>query len=297
MASNQLLSVNDSGNEIAFRSEPVRTVVGCSSPSILSKLRQMVRSEPLISVVAACSNGQDLLSACEQLYPDLLILDGRIAGPDAVTVASLVQRRYQARVILVTENLPDGVQEDSDQPELIASEFRAQPFHAECLNHKVRQTVERKATSKRCELDLASNWGRKPEGQRDRERVSAEVKSPLDNHRGGAEQRMMRKLLVRDSGVVKVVPFDDIEWVDAAGDYMCVHARGETLVMRSTLRELMEKLDADIFARIHRSTIVNIEKIVSLTPLPKGAGLLELSVGKTLKVSRNYRDAVKDLFQ
>jgi two-component system LytT family response regulator len=78
---------------------------------------------------------------------------------------------------------------------------------------------------------------------------------------------------------------------------MSVHAKGETLVMRSTLRELMEKLDADIFARVHRSTIVNVEKIVSLTPLPKGAGLLELSVGKTLKVSRNYRDAVKDLFQ
>jgi len=78
---------------------------------------------------------------------------------------------------------------------------------------------------------------------------------------------------------------------------MCVHANGETLVMRSTLRELMGKLDDRIFARIHRSTIVNVEKIVSLTALPKGAGMLKLSVGKSLKVSRNYRDSVRGLFQ
>jgi two-component system LytT family response regulator len=67
--------------------------------------------------------------------------------------------------------------------------------------------------------------------------------------------------------------------------------------MRSTLRELIDKLDGRTFARIHRSTIVNVEKIVSLTPLAKGAGLLELACGKTLKVSRNYRDSVKNLFQ
>ena len=80
---------------------------------------------------------------------------------------------------------------------------------------------------------------------------------------------MKRKLLVRDSGVVKVIPFDDIVWVDAAGDYMCVHAGGETHVIRSTLRDLMTKLDDNLFVRIHRSTIVNVERVVSVTPLQR----------------------------
>jgi DNA-binding LytR/AlgR family response regulator len=167
------------------------------------------------------------------------------------------------------------------------------------LNLKVRQTLELKSTQ-RNDRETSGHLGSKATRHLPRTHdaeLAANLGSQNEKRRNGAEQRMMRKLLVRDSGVVKVVPFDDIEWVDAAGDYMCVHAKGETLVMRSTLRELMEKLDADIFARVHRSTIVNVEKIVSLTPLPKGAGLLELSVGKTLKVSRNYRDAVKDLFQ
>ena len=108
---------------------------------------------------------------------------------------------------------------------------------------------------------------------------------------------MKRKLLIRDSGVIKVIPFDDIDWVDAAGDYMCVHALGETHIVRSTLRELMGRLDDKSFARIHRSTIVNIERVVTITPLQKGGSLLHLAEGQTLKVSRNYRESIRQLFK
>ena len=96
---------------------------------------------------------------------------------------------------------------------------------------------------------------------------------------------------------VKVIPFDDIDWVDAAGDYMCVHAKGETHIIRITLGELMDRLEDKLFVRIHRSTIVNIERVVSITALPKGGSLLELSEGTALKVSRNYRESVRKLFQ
>jgi two-component system, LytTR family, response regulator len=112
-----------------------------------------------------------------------------------------------------------------------------------------------------------------------------------------ASESIKDKLLVRDSGVVKVIPFDDIDWVDAAGDYMCVHALGETHIIRITLGELMEKLDDKLFIRIHRSTIVNVQRVVSITPLPKGGSLLELSAGETLKVSRNYRESIRNLFR
>ena len=106
-----------------------------------------------------------------------------------------------------------------------------------------------------------------------------------------------RKLFVKDSGVVKVIPFEDIDWVDAAGDYMCVHASGETHIIRITLGELMEKLDEKLFVRIHRSTIVNIERVISIAALPKGGSLLELTSGTSLKVSRNYRESVRSFFR
>ena len=58
----------------------------------------------------------------------------------------------------------------------------------------------------------------------------------------------------------------------------------------------MGKLDDKLFVRIHRSTIVNVQRVVSITPLPKGGSLLELSAGETLKVSRNYRESIRNLF-
>jgi two-component system LytT family response regulator len=130
------------------------------------------------------------------------------------------------------------------------------------------------------------------------ERVSSATPVEADVHEPEpASGSIKGKLLVRDSGVVKVIPFDDIDWVDAAGDYMCVHASGETHVIRITLGELMEKLDDKLFVRIHRSTIVNVQRVVSITPLPKGGSLLELSEGETLKVSRNYRESIRNLFR
>ena len=128
--------------------------------------------------------------------------------------------------------------------------------------------------------------------------ISERIVSDSSKHTSDdVPEGMKQKLLVRDSGVIKVIPFEDIDWVDAAGDYMCVHALGETHVIRSTLRELMGKLNDNRFARIHRSTIVNIERVVTITPLQKGGSLLHLSQGETLKVSRNYRESIRSLFQ
>ena len=108
--------------------------------------------------------------------------------------------------------------------------------------------------------------------------------SSKQHQRSTKADNSRRKLFVKDSGVVKVIPFDDIDWVDAAGDYMCVHAKGETHIIRITLGELIDKLDENLFVRIHRSTIVNIERVVSIAALPKGGSLLELTSGTSLKV-------------
>ncbi|MGB1341569.1 MAG: LytR/AlgR family response regulator transcription factor [Pseudomonadales bacterium] len=271
-----------------------RVIVGCGSRGILNKLKTLVRQEALVDVVAACSSGEDIFQACEQLTPDLAIIDSRIPDLDVVSLITKLASQSQLRILLVSES-------DECHPGttgLIAVEVKPKIFDETCLHRSALSILERKLCGESRSDGAAKRLfsglnGREPI----RSTTGSQGPGTKTDRRDGAEQRMLRKLVVRDSGVVKVVPFDDIEWVDAAGDYMCVHARGETLVMRSTLRELMEKLDARVFARIHRSTIVNIEKIVSLTPLAKGAGLLELSMGKTLKVSRNYRDSVKGLFQ
>ena len=89
------------------------------------------------------------------------------------------------------------------------------------------------------------------------------------------------------------VPLDEILWIDAAGDYMCVHTGATTHVARLTLRELEERLDPRRFQRIHRSAIVNLARVRELRAHSNGEYFLILDAGQTLKLSRSYKDKVR----
>jgi len=92
------------------------------------------------------------------------------------------------------------------------------------------------------------------------------------------------------------VTVKDIDWVDAAGDYMCVHVGGQTHIMRTTMKELEAQLDPSIFQRVHRSTIVNLQRVEKVSSHINGEFHLTLSNGSSLKMSRSYKDKVKHFF-
>ena len=102
-----------------------------------------------------------------------------------------------------------------------------------------------------------------------------------------------RRIAIKDANTVTFVEEEKIDWIDAAGDYMCIHVNGTTHIMRSTMKDLVAKLDPNNFKRIHRSTIVNLNKIEKVTPHTKGEYFLHLDCDEQIKVSRNYRDVIK----
>ena len=101
--------------------------------------------------------------------------------------------------------------------------------------------------------------------------------------------------MIRDSGTTHLLDQERIAWIDAAGDYMCIHTEGETIVARITMKRLLERLDDRIFARIHRSTVVNLACIERVKTLGKGEAMLTLRQGKSLRVSRSYSEAIQKL--
>ena len=103
------------------------------------------------------------------------------------------------------------------------------------------------------------------------------------------------KLVIKDRGAITFVEQEDIDWVDAAGDYMCVHVQGQTHIMRSTLKNLLAQLSPELFQRVHRSTIVNIQRVTKVIPLAKSEYFLVLGEDEKLKVSRNYKEVVRAL--
>jgi two-component system LytT family response regulator len=104
------------------------------------------------------------------------------------------------------------------------------------------------------------------------------------------------RLAIKDGSSITFVPIKDIDWVDAAGDYMCVHVAGVTHIMRTTMKDLESKLDPSIFQRVHRSTIVNLRRVEKVSSHINGEFHLSLSCGASLKMSRSYKEKVKHFF-
>jgi two-component system LytT family response regulator len=104
------------------------------------------------------------------------------------------------------------------------------------------------------------------------------------------------RLAIKDGSSITFVPVREIDWIDAAGDYMCVHAKGVTHIMRTTMKELEAKLDPTLFQRVHRSTIVNLERVEKVSSHINGEFHLTLSCGSSLKMSRSYKEKVKHFF-
>ncbi|HKT72306.1 MAG TPA: LytTR family DNA-binding domain-containing protein [Steroidobacteraceae bacterium] len=107
------------------------------------------------------------------------------------------------------------------------------------------------------------------------------------------EPRRPSVLPIRQGRETVRVAMTSIEWIDAAGDYMCIHAGGNTHILRGTMKELEEMLDPKVFQRVHRSTIVNLNLVKSLRAHLNGEYFLTLAGGHELKLSRSYRDKVE----
>ena len=120
-------------------------------------------------------------------------------------------------------------------------------------------------------LGLRSRLGQPQEGP-DTPKITIYMNDMLDN----AEAIRIKQL--------------GVDWIDAAGDYMCIHAEGETHVIRTTMKELESQLDPQRFQRIHRSTLVNIDRVERLVPHTNGEYFVILTGGAQLKLSRTYRD-------
>ena len=268
--------------------DKLSAIIVDDEPLALNFLRGILSKFPKIDIIAECKNGREAVAAVSKLSPDLLFLDIQMPGMNGFEVVKKIQSDGMPLVIFVTAY---------DQFATDAFDVHAVDYLLKPVDHdRVGRAIDR--ASARITANIDGDFKSPLIGAIDSisERLAGEKLS--DSGSDDREQQgVRRKLLVRDSGVVKIIPFDDIDWVDAAGDYMCVHAAGDTHIIRITLGELMDRLEDKLFIRIHRSTIVNIERVVSITALPKGGSLLELSEGTTLKVSRNYRESVRKLFQ
>ncbi len=267
-------------------SRRLRTVIVDDEPLARRLLRALLSEIPEVELIAECRNGREAIRITHAMSPDLLIMDIQMPGMSGFDVVKELQSDEMPMVMFCTAYQRYAL----DAFDLHAVDYLLKPVDGKRLQRGIQRAIARLQLEgetedhKTCLVGAIDEIAKKVAGR-----------SNTKNPEQSSEDALLadRKIAIKDHDSTVLIDIDNIDWVDAAGDYMCVHVKGETLIMRSTLKNLMSRLDPDKFKRIHRSTIVNLDRIVKATPLHKGEYILDLICDQQLKVSRNYREAIK----
>ena len=237
------------------------------------------------SIIAQCTNGREALAAISTYKPDLVFLDIQMPGMSGFEVLAQIPQESLPVLVFVTAY---------DQYAIKAFEARAIDYLLKPIDD-ARFQVALERVREHVRAKTAAN-------QRDRlMEIIAEITGSgelaldelLSRGRAAVEARHPEVLPIRQGRETVRVPVASIRWIDAAGDYMCIHAGGDTHILRGTMKELEELLDPKLFQRVHRSTIVNLRLVKSLRAHMNGEYFLTLDGGHELKLSRTYRDKVE----
>ncbi|MGB5487456.1 MAG: response regulator [Lysobacterales bacterium] len=238
-----------------------------------------------VEIVGEAQNGREALRLIREKAPDLVFLDIQMPGISGFEVVQQLDIETMPVILFLTAYDEYAVQAF----EANALDYILKPIDEERLHQvldKVRGSLSQKRAvkHKRLLLELVSQIS----GESISSFAELEEKNMAD-----LVPKEPARLAIRDGGRTTWVNQGDIEWIDAAGDYMCVQALGTTYIMRKTMKELEKELDGSILQRIHRSTIVNVGLVREMESHINGEYFLTLESGHRVKLSRTYKDKLK----
>ncbi len=235
------------------------------------RIRDLLEERPDIEVSAECRNGATAIEAIRRYDPDLVFLDVQMPDVDGFGVIENIGAEKMPPVIFVTAFDKYAL----DAFESNAVDYLLKPFDRERFLRAVDRTLERRERRHLAELDRC---------------VQKLLK--IAEHNGKYGER----LIVRSSGSVHFVRVDSVDWIEASRNYVKIHCGDEVYTMRETMTHMEKRLDPERFLRIHRSTLVNIDRIRKIEPGIGTESIVVLDGGARLMVSRAYRRGkVKEL--
>jgi two-component system LytT family response regulator len=238
---------------------PIRVVIVDDEELARRVLREYLSKAPDIEIVAECGNGFDAVKAVADLHPDIVFLDVQMPKLDGFEVLELIDR--DVAVIFVTA----------------FDQYAMKAFDAHAIDYLLKPfTAERfeKALERARERLRSHAAAPRPE--------AAELAAAARPPREYAE-----RVVVRDGAKVIIIPVDKLDYVEAQDDYVALHSQKRTFLKQQTISSVEALLDPKRFVRVHRSYIVNIERIAKIEPYTKDSRVAVLHDGSQLAVSRS----------
>lgn len=232
-------------------------------------LLRLLKHEHDINVIGQCNDGESALHSIRQMSPDLVFLDVQMPEMDGFQVVETIGPEQMPVTIFVTAFDRYAIRAfDSN-----AVDYLLKPFSADRLSRALSRARDR--------------WL----GRQDKD-AAQRLFSLLESR---LQSDYAQRLTVASNGRILFVPVADIDWIEAEGNYARLHVSRKIYDIRETLQALMEKLDPRDFVRIHRSTIVNLQRVREVQPWFQGSHIVVLQSGEELRMSRYQRTAVQRL--
>jgi two-component system LytT family response regulator len=248
-------------------------------------LELRLREAPDFEIVAQCANSRDALPAIRTHMPDLVLLDIQMPGLSGFELLAQIPSESLPLVVFITAY----------------DQYAIRAFEARAVDYLLKPIDDERFYET---LDKVRGHVRSRDAIQQRDRLvgliaeitgcgEVALDDLLERGRAAVTRSRAEILPIRQGREIVRVPIESIEWIDAAGDYMCIHAGGQTHILRGTMKELEDILDPNLFQRVHRSTIVNLRRVKSLRAHMNGEYFLTLEGAHELKMSRTYRDKVE----
>jgi two-component system LytT family response regulator len=216
-------------------------------------IRELLRNDSEVKVVGECTNGHEAITVIEDQKPDLVFLDVRMPEVDGFDVLSALPTAQAPVIVFVTAY----------------DEYAVRAFEVNAVDYLLKPF--------------------------DRERFHRALKRAKDQIRRvpSSDRRYSDRLVVRSGGRIFFLKSEEVDWIAAEGNYVRLHVKTESFLLRTTITNLEQQLDPAKFARIHRSQIVNIDRIRELRPWWHGEYHVLLKDGSRLTLSRSYRHRLR----
>ena len=246
----------NAGGGGAMTSDPLRVVIVDDEPLARTVVREYLKAHPGVEVVAECANGFDAVKSVTELSPDLLFLDVQMPKLNGFEVIELLGRSVP--VIFTTAYDRYALRAF----EVHAVDYLLKPFSEERFAEALtRARIRLQGREAAPDLDALVADGRPRQGPAER-------------------------VLIRDGSQVHVIPVEKIDYVEAQDDYVCFKSEGKQYLKDQTMTALEATLDARRFVRIHRSYLLNIDRIARVELYAKDSRVAILRDGIRLPVSR-----------
>lgn len=270
---------------------PITVLVADDEPLARRRLVRLLAGARDVRVAAQCASGEEVVTALREHGPDAVFLDVRMPGLNGFEALAEIDPGELPHVVFVTAYDEYAVRAFDVE----AVDYVLKPVTAERLTEALRRLRarlrDRSSGGESGEvLALLKELAREHEGGPDDGR-EGRAGGPREAAReAGGEAGGARHLLLKDGFDATLVPVEDVNWIESDGNHVRVHTRTGTHLARRTLSGLEAILDGGRFVRIHRSAIVNLDRVARLTPGFGGSYLVILRDGTELTLSRGFRD-------